>query len=110
MNGTNRPALQRNASEDLSNLRLQSACTQFTTPVRNGSGWRPSSRWSDSRPTSTFAGFGVNGGQNLNVVGRLLGHSKITTTQRYAHLADDPIRRATEHIGEALAGSMAGQT
>ncbi len=58
----------------------------------------------------TFASFGVNGGQNLNVVGRLLGHSKITTTQRYAHLADDPIRRAAEHIGEALAGSMAGQT
>lgn len=57
----------------------------------------------------TFASFGVNGGQNLNVVGRLLGHSKITTTQRYAHLADDPIRRATEHIGEALAGSMARQ-
>lgn len=46
--------------------------------------------------------------QNLNIVGRPLGHSKITTTQRYAHLADDPIRRATEHIGDALAGSMAG--
>jgi len=58
----------------------------------------------------TFASFGVNGEQNLNIVGRLLGHSKITTTQRYAHLAEDPIRKATEHIGEALAGSMAGQT
>jgi integrase len=57
----------------------------------------------------TFASFGVNGGQNLNIVGRLLGHSKVTTTQRYAHLADDPIRRATERMGEALAGSMANQ-
>lgn len=57
----------------------------------------------------TFASFGVNGGQNLAVVGRLLGHSKITTTQRYAHLADDPIRKATERIGEALAGTMSAR-
>ena len=55
----------------------------------------------------TFASFGVNGGQNLAVVGRLLGHSKITTTQRYAHLADDPIRKATNAIGSSLAGALA---
>ena len=44
----------------------------------------------------TFASFGVNNGQSLSVVGKLLGHSKIMTTQRYAHLADDPIRQASE--------------
>lgn len=54
----------------------------------------------------TFASFGVNGGQNLAVVGRLLGHSKITTTQRYAHLADDPVRQATDAIGASLADAL----
>ena len=50
----------------------------------------------------TFASFGVNGGQNLAVVGRLLGHRKITTTQRYAHLSDEPVRRASDAIGQEL--------
>ncbi|MEM8995419.1 MAG: site-specific integrase, partial [Acidobacteriota bacterium] len=54
----------------------------------------------------TFASFGVNGGQNLAVVGRLLGHSKITTTQRYAHLADGPVRQATDEIGASLADAL----
>ena len=58
----------------------------------------------------TFASYGVNGGQNLAVVGKLLGHSKITTTQRYAHLADDPIRQASEAIGSTLSATLAGRT
>ncbi|MCG8462209.1 MAG: site-specific integrase, partial [Holophagales bacterium] len=53
-----------------------------------------------------FASEGVNRGLSLAVVGRLLGHSKITTTQRYAHLADDPIRQATDAIGSGLAATM----
>ena len=56
----------------------------------------------------TFASFGVNGGQSLAVVGKLLGHSKITTTQRYAHLADDPLRRATDAIGAAIHANFVG--
>ena len=54
----------------------------------------------------THASFGVNHGQNLAVVGKLLGHSKIQTTQRYAHLADDPLRQASEQIGAGLAESL----
>ena len=57
----------------------------------------------------TFASYGVNGGQNLPVIGRLLGHNKITTTQRYAHLADDPVRLAAEEIGATIAASMEGR-
>ena len=52
----------------------------------------------------TYASFGVKGGQSLFVVGQLLGHSRITTTQRYAYLAGGPIRRASDAIGEELAG------
>ena len=55
-----------------------------------------------------FASIGVNGGQSLAVIGKLLGHSKILTTQRYAHLADDPVREASEQIGSTLAATLSG--
>jgi integrase len=57
----------------------------------------------------TYASFGINSGQNLSVIGKLLGHAKILTTQRYAHLADDPLRRANEQIGSTLAASLMGR-
>ncbi len=57
----------------------------------------------------TYASYGVNGGQNLPVIGKLLGHTKITTTQRYAHLDDDPLRLANEQIGATLAATMSGR-
>ncbi len=53
-----------------------------------------------------FASTAINNGHNLSVIGKLLGHSKIATTQRYAHLADDPVRRANEQIGSSLASSL----
>ena len=36
------------------------------------------------------------------VVGRLLGHTNPLTTQRYAHLADDPLRAAAELMAEKM--------
>ena len=57
----------------------------------------------------TFASFGVNAGLNLPVIGRLLGHSKTATTERYAHLADDPVRKAVETIGATIAASLDGK-
>ena len=56
-----------------------------------------------------FASHGVNTGHNLAVIGKLLGHSKIATTQRYAHLADDPLRRANEEIGSDLEAGLLGE-
>jgi site-specific recombinase XerD len=44
----------------------------------------------------------VSGGLSLEVVGRLLGHTSPETTKRYAHLADDPLRRATEMFGAKI--------
>jgi len=40
----------------------------------------------------------VAAGLSLPVIGRLLGHSKPQTTQRYAHLADEPLREAVEVV------------
>jgi integrase len=54
----------------------------------------------------THASFGVGAGLGLPIIGRLLGHSNVETTQRYAHLADDPVRRASERIGGDLAKAM----
>jgi hypothetical protein len=38
------------------------------------------------------------------IIGKLLGHSQPSTTQRYAHLDADPMRRAVETIEAAMAG------
>ena len=36
------------------------------------------------------------------MIGKLLGHSSPKTTQRYAHLLDDPIRQGVDAIGDML--------
>jgi integrase len=52
----------------------------------------------------TYASHLVSSGLSLEIVGRLLGHTSPTTTKRYAHLADDPLRAATERFGTKFAG------
>ena len=41
----------------------------------------------------THASIGAMAGFGLPIVGKLLGHASSMTTQRYAHIADDPARR-----------------
>ena len=41
-------------------------------------------------------------GVSLHVIGKLLGHSQPSTTNRYAHLADEPLRMATELAGRKM--------
>jgi integrase len=57
----------------------------------------------------SFASVGAGSGQTLLVIGALLGHTQATTTERYAHLSDDPIRAASEAIGARIAAAMAGK-
>ena len=40
----------------------------------------------------------INAGESLFVVGRLLGHSRAATTEVYAHLSDDTLRRAANRV------------
>ena len=47
----------------------------------------------------TYASHLVSSGLSLSIVGKLLGHTQASTTQRYAHLADEPLREATEFFG-----------
>ncbi len=44
-------------------------------------------------------------GLSLPVIGALLGHTQAATTQRYAHLLDDPLRAATERAGAVISGA-----
>jgi integrase len=54
----------------------------------------------------SFASVGASGGESLIVIGKLLSHSQPATTARYAHLADDPVRAASEAIGRYIASAM----
>jgi len=53
----------------------------------------------------TFASVGAGGGLSLQIIGRLLGHTQMRTTQRYAHLADDPLKEAAAKITATIAGA-----
>jgi integrase len=54
----------------------------------------------------SFAAVGVSAGFSLPLIGGLLGHTEIATTQRYAHLGNDPVRRAKEAIGSRIAAAL----
>ncbi len=54
----------------------------------------------------TFAALGAGAGLSLPLLGKLLGHTQAATTQRYAHLADDPVRRGVEAIGATADAAM----
>jgi integrase len=54
----------------------------------------------------SFASAGVGMGLGLPIIGKLLGHTQVQTTHRYAHLELDPIRRGAEFIGIQLAAGL----
>ena len=56
----------------------------------------------------TYASFGAGGGLGLPIIDRLLGHSQASTTARYAHLDNDPLRRASEAIAGRIAAALNG--
>ena len=56
----------------------------------------------------TYASFGAGGGLGLPIIGRLLGHAQPATTARYAHLDNDPLRRASEAIAGHIAAALEG--
>jgi integrase len=53
----------------------------------------------------SFASQLASGGASLPLIGALLGHSNPTTTARYAHLFDDPLRKAVESVGAVVAAA-----
>ena len=58
----------------------------------------------------THASIGAGLGLGLPIIGKLLGHTNAATTQKYAHLDTDPLRRASDHIGRQVAAAMGLKT
>ena len=58
----------------------------------------------------SFASIAVSGGASLPIIGALLGHTHSATTQRYAHLSDDPLRAASESVGNRISAAFSGQS
>ena len=53
-----------------------------------------------------FASRALALGEGLPIIGRLLGHRRIETTARYAHLARDSVREAAERIAVSIAADI----
>ena len=45
----------------------------------------------------------------MPVIGALMGHTQVETTQRYAHLMDEALRRATAVAGQAYSQANGGK-
>jgi len=54
----------------------------------------------------THASHAVMNGVPVPVVSRLLGHSNVRMTLRYAHLEDREIEKAAERVGQYIAAIM----
>lgn len=55
----------------------------------------------------SFASFAVSQGMSLAMIGKLLGHTQVQTTARYAHIMSSPMKKAatdiTGHLSELIA-------
>lgn len=56
-----------------------------------------------------YAAVAVNGGENLRVLAGLLGHTGISTTFGYAHLAEDSVAKAANRVSKRLAAMLEGR-
>ena len=52
----------------------------------------------------------IMSGVPLAVVGKILGHSKASTTQRYAHISDEALARGVEQMGAAIERNSSAPT
>lgn len=55
----------------------------------------------------SFASFAVADGASMPLIAKALGHAQTTTTERYAHLGDDPVKRLSERVGRRIVGAQA---
>lgn len=55
-----------------------------------------------------FASYAVSSGKSLPVIGAILGHTQAGTTQRYAHLADNPVSAAAAETAAQIQKDLSG--
>ena len=56
----------------------------------------------------SFASRALALGESLTMIGKLLGHTQVQTTARYAHLARDSIQTAAARITGSIGGNLLG--
>ena len=54
----------------------------------------------------SFASRALALGESLPMIGKLLGHSQVETTARYAHLARDSVQEAAARIADSIAADI----
>ena len=54
----------------------------------------------------SFASRALALGESLSMIGKLLGHRKVQTTARYAHLAQDSVKVSAARVAESLRADM----
>lgn len=54
----------------------------------------------------SFASDALQLGEDLTMIGRLLGHTQVQTTARYAHLKTGPVRAAADKVANAIATAL----
>jgi site-specific recombinase XerD len=52
----------------------------------------------------SFISMGANMGTNLNALKEVVGHTQITTTEGYTHIAENKKRETANQIAEMIAG------
>jgi integrase len=57
----------------------------------------------------SFASYLASSGASLPLIGDLLGHTNPGTTARYAHLLDDPKRKAADTVGAIISAAETGE-
>ena len=40
------------------------------------------------------------------MIGQMLGHTQVQTTARYAHLATEPVKRATDDVSTTIGAAL----
>lgn len=103
--------------EDLPHLN------EYCFPGRNGKGhivnvkdtWRRLlktaglSGWRIHDLRHAFASYAASSGKSLPIIGAILGHTQAATTERYAHLADNPVAQAAEETAVLLEHDLFGK-
>jgi site-specific recombinase XerD len=57
----------------------------------------------------SFASVPASSGESLLILKAMLGHKRASTTERYAHLGDDPVRQAVDRTSRDIAGWLRGE-
>jgi integrase len=55
-----------------------------------------------------FASVAAADGDSLYLIGKVLGHTRAETTERYAHLHLDPVRAVADRTARKIAGALMG--